>query len=94
MDTAVGRDRNYQDPDSFGAAPTPDDVLAVILADPLERAAVVAERMGYATPEDVVGMLTSPAGQAELAYTWSRQRKSTRQLWRRRAHAIAAAASS
>lgn len=76
--------RTYQDPDGLAAG-------NVDLTDPLERAAIVLQRMTFATPEDVGGMLTGERGRTELVYTWLRLKPHDRHLWRRRAAAAVAA---
>jgi hypothetical protein len=73
----------YQDPPDLA-----DVELDVLLANPLELAAIVAQRQTFASPEEVSGMVTSPSGRAALAYTWRRLKPHDRHYWRRRAEAI------
>jgi hypothetical protein len=74
---------SYQDPPDLA-----DVALDVLLANPLEVAAIVAQRQTFAAPEEVSGMVTSPSGREALAYTWRRLKPHDRHYWRRRAQAI------
>jgi hypothetical protein len=78
--TAVGRDRGYQDPPGLDG-----DEDAVDFDDPLERAAMVLQRMTFATPEEAASLIGGEHGRRELAYTWARLEPATRRLYRLRA---------
>lgn len=73
----AGRERNYRDPVEL------DLNGEVNLDDPLERAAIAAHRMTFATPEDVASDFGRAQGR--LMDTWLALEPATRQLWRRRA---------
>lgn len=80
----IGRETNYRDlVEPF----TADDVD---FTDPLERAAIAAQRMTFTSPAEA-SSLFAPSQQAELAYTWTRIEATMRQLWRKRAAVILAA---
>lgn len=80
--TAVGRDNHYRDPVELAERGIVD------FEDPLERAAIAAHRLSFATPAEVVSLLTGEEGREALRYTWLRLLPTDRQFHRHRADVI------
>lgn len=80
----IGRETNYRDPvEPF----TIDDVD---FDDALERAAIAAQRMTFASPAEAASLFARSQRPA-LAYTWAAIDAPLRQLWRQRADVVLAA---
>jgi hypothetical protein len=84
--TPVGRMTGYRDP------PELELERYVDLDDPLELAAIAAHRMTFATPDEVSSLLAGEYGLEDLETVWLAQEPATRQLHRRRADVVIAAA--
>ncbi|MDX6727103.1 MAG: hypothetical protein QOK49_1908 [Baekduia sp.] len=77
------RDRNHRDPVGGVRLDRDDDV---------ERAAIAGHVMAWNTPEAVASMLATESSRAALSDLWAALRPSARQLYRRRAAIVLAAA--
>jgi hypothetical protein len=77
------RDRNYRDP--VGGVRLDWD-------DAVERVAIAGHFMSWNTPEAVASMLATESSRAAMSDLWAAMQPSARQLYRRRAAIVLAAA--